>query len=163
MNRPGSILWFDRSLLIALALTAVMYVVTVLVGGVQGEYIPQPAVLAIVLGALLARWRLGLGWSMTTVGMLIIATILFVLAEASLYPDGVPTIDQPGGDLSRICGVSTRVLAAPGRDAAGDRDGDDPSVQGRETPVSPGHRWGTYVGLIGRGSDHAHQRRLDDV
>ena len=95
MNRPGSIFWFDRPLLIALALTAVMYVVTVLVGGVQGEYIPQPAVLAIVLGALLARWRLGLGWSMAIIGMLSIATILFILAEASLYPDGVPTIDHP--------------------------------------------------------------------
>ena len=102
MNRPGSLLWFDRPLLVALALTAVMYVVTVLVGGVQGEYIPQPAVVAIVLGALLARWRLGLGWAMTIIGMLMIATILFILAEASLYPDGVPTIDQPGGDLSRI-------------------------------------------------------------
>jgi signal transduction histidine kinase len=79
-----------------------MYVVTVLVGGVRGEYIPQPAVLAIALGALLARWRPGLGWTMAIIGMALTATLLFILAEAALYPDGVPTLDQPGGDLSRL-------------------------------------------------------------
>ncbi len=102
MNRPGSLLWFDRPVLVALALTAVMYVVTVLVGGVQGEYIPQPAVLAVVLGALLARWRLGLGWLLAIIGMVSTATMLLSLAAASLYPDGIVTIDHPGGDLSRL-------------------------------------------------------------
>lgn len=102
MNRPGSLLWFDRPVLVALALTAVMYVVTVLVGGVRGEYIAQPAVLAVVLGALLARWRLGLGWLLAIFGMVSTATLLLSLAAASLYPDGIVTIDHPGGDLSRL-------------------------------------------------------------
>lgn len=102
MNRPGSLLWFDRPVLAALALTAAMYAVTVLVGGVRGEYIAQPAVLAVVLGALLARWRLGLGWLLAIFGMVSTATLLLSLAAASLYPDGIVTIDHPGGDLSRL-------------------------------------------------------------
>ncbi len=102
MNRPGSLLWFDRPILIALALTSLMYVVDVLVGGVRGEYIAQPAVLAIVLGALIARWRLGLGWLLAIIAMLNTATLLFSLAATSLYPDGIVTLDHPGGDLSRL-------------------------------------------------------------
>ncbi len=102
MNRTGSLLWFDRPILVALALTSLMYVVAVLVGGVRGEYIAQPAVLAIVLGALLARWRLGLGWLLAIIGMLGTATLLFSLAATSLYPDGTVTLDHPGGDLSRL-------------------------------------------------------------
>lgn len=102
MKRRGSLLWFDRSLLIALGLTAALYVVTVLVGGAPGEYLNQPAVLAIALGALLARWRPGLGWLMAIIGMLSTATLLYILAVASQYPGGIPTIEQPGGDLTRL-------------------------------------------------------------
>jgi len=101
MNRHGSLLWFDRPTLVVLALTAAMYVVTVLAGGVRGEYIPQPAVLAVVLGALLARWRPGLGWLLAIIGMVSTATMLMSLAVASLYPDGAVTIDLRG-DLSRL-------------------------------------------------------------
>ncbi|MEA2632616.1 MAG: two-component system, NarL family, sensor histidine kinase UhpB [Chloroflexota bacterium] len=102
MNGRGSVLWFDRSLLAALVLTAAMYVVTVLVGGVQGEYLGQPAVLAVVLGALLARWRRGLGWLLAIIGMLSTATLLYVLAASTLYPDGMVSVDHPAGDLSRM-------------------------------------------------------------
>jgi signal transduction histidine kinase len=102
MNRRGSVLWFDRSLLAALVLTGAMYVVTVLVGGVQGEYLRQPAVLAIVLGALLARWRQGLGWLSAIIGMLSTATLLLILALSTLYPDGMVSVDHPAGDLSRL-------------------------------------------------------------
>jgi signal transduction histidine kinase len=79
-----------------------MYVVTVLVGGVQGEYLRPPAVLAVLLGALLARWRAGLGWLSATVGMLSTATLLYILAISALYPGGLVSADHPAGDLSRL-------------------------------------------------------------
>jgi signal transduction histidine kinase len=102
MKRSGTLLWFDRSLLIALALTGVMYVVTVLVGGVQGEYLGQPAVFAVALGALLARWRQGLGWLMATLGMLSMATLLYILALSYLLIDVTVSVEEPAGDLSQL-------------------------------------------------------------
>lgn len=102
MNRRASMLWVDRPLLAALVLSAAMYVVTVLVGGVMGEYLGQPAVLAVVLGALLARWRLGLGWLLAIIAMLSTATLLYILALSALYPDGMVSVDHPAGDLSRL-------------------------------------------------------------
>ena len=102
MNRRGSVLWFDRSLLAALVVTTAMYVVTVLVGGVQGEYLRQPAVLAVVLGALVARWRRGLGWLLAIVGMLSTATLLYNHAVGTLYPEGYVFVDHPSGDLTRL-------------------------------------------------------------
>jgi signal transduction histidine kinase len=101
MNRRGSLLWFHPSLLAALAVSAALYVATAVVGGVQGEYLRQPTVLAIALGALLARWRPGLGWLTAIIAMLGNATLLFWLAVRGLYPDGFRD-DQPGGDLSRL-------------------------------------------------------------
>ncbi len=102
MNRRGSVLWLDRALLAALVLTAATYVVTVLVGGVQGEYLRQPAVLAVVLGALLARWRQGLGWLLAIIGMLSTATLLYILALSNLLLDETVSVDDPAGDLSRL-------------------------------------------------------------
>jgi signal transduction histidine kinase len=77
-----------------------MYVATVLVGAVRGEYLAQPTVLVIVLGALLARWRAGLGWLMAIVGMLSTATLLFIAAVGAFYVNGIP--DRPEGDPSRL-------------------------------------------------------------
>ena len=102
MSRLGKVLWFDGSLLVALVATAVMYLVTVLIGGVQGEYLGQPAVLAVMLGALLARWRQGLGWLLAIAGMLSTATVLYILALSALYPFDMVSADHPGGDLSRL-------------------------------------------------------------
>jgi signal transduction histidine kinase len=102
LNPRRSVLWLEPSLLAALGLTAAMYVVTVLVGGVQGEYLGQPTILALVLGALLARWRQGLGWLLAIIGMLSTATLLYIVAASTLYPDGMVSIDHPAGDLSRL-------------------------------------------------------------
>jgi hypothetical protein len=87
MNRRASVLWVDRPLLAALVLSAAMYVVTVLVGGVKGEYLGQPAVLAVVLGALLARWRLGLGWLLAIIAMLSTATLRVARCTGPLASD----------------------------------------------------------------------------
>jgi signal transduction histidine kinase len=102
VRRPGSFLWFDRSLLLALIVTTALYIVSVLVGAVQGEYLRQLTVLAVVLGALLARWRQGLGWLMAIIGMLSTAELLLIRAASILYPDGIVHLEQPGGDLTRL-------------------------------------------------------------